>query len=1108
MGPCANLAKARATATRTDLQRDEHLVIAANKAGRLQRSASTRIDDDADRIKLLGIDITHEECPNGNNRLAGTWEKVQKTAAMARRRYAQACPDLAVTAMGMNQNLLPALKHRVMATLPTPAWVQCNVDGHNAMMLLRACGMSVAGTRRNMPRCTDMLPLLQRLPGTGALTLNALMTAEAAAQVPAMLAAEERHMHAVLLSAMTDAHAHGQNGDHRTTDRMLHRVADLGLQLHKAMQGNAAPLAPSEDPTLIAELNQGNAEGRIMCRALNLAEMQQHATLTDAAPLHASTQVHECCAIDQRNADQRSPHVHASEVLGCTAECALCAPGQQVGEMAKGPMYMAALDSTELRVDYRARSANADQRPTINPATAAFAFAQKSAEALLTPHPEHVHNGRTCMPLTDPAMLAHCNFTEAAKGVDGKHPILQKRARASLLSLPTAALRRLVDFKREAETAANITCGTEQGLETSTDASARSGGKQVSAACCELCPPAAAQPNATGSCQDRLRPLRDMRLLLLKARKTTQRDDNAQPDTQPRHLAEADMRKLACALAMSSAVYPKQHRWKPMVHGAGYSSGRSLMLADQPKGGAHCPDTMAEHMMWQHWLRLQNAQPTTTADEQLDPIILTAVQSLRDLREATGKHHENVIRDGMAPVALLALLQAMGCNAVTAQSTAVRITRQLADNGNSVERVHGDKVIQMLRRSGTLVDRTDGHGTVRGAAHCDLCGELAICSPLTTTELSAPVTIDLCQRATEAAQHRHTSAATSKSAATAHNTDGVQLCMLCMAPHVAQTAAEREHEKTALASQQNRALPSLRRQHSANSTTWRRMQRADEDPNAVVKQRCSADAVATTVWNMVRQLETTGHMQERTAATTDQGDPAPTNPRKRQCTTTSALTPITPTGTGDGPPPIPNATADPRRGTMNPPRRAPFPGATMAQRNQATTPTANAVDTEQAQPVTTMATANCNNHSAATSCGTLPAGDTTDDDVLPSMHAPAPIAMVYTTQSTPAMAPLGTVNNIAADAGRLRGKQNRVTPVTPTGQTTTPTVAVETTMATSCATARASHIVRVIHGSTTANARLGMPTCVIAACAEGHNHFVQLLDGRVRDWEADTNRAL
>ena len=102
--------------------------------------------------------------------------------------------------MGMRQNLLQALKHRVMATLPTPAWMQCNIDGHSAMMLLRACGMSIAGTRINMPRHTDMLLLPQRLLGTGALTLNALMTAEAAAQVPAMLAAEERHMRAMLRS--------------------------------------------------------------------------------------------------------------------------------------------------------------------------------------------------------------------------------------------------------------------------------------------------------------------------------------------------------------------------------------------------------------------------------------------------------------------------------------------------------------------------------------------------------------------------------------------------------------------------------------------------------------------------------------------------------------------------------------------------------------------------------------------------------------------------------------------------------------------------------------------------------------------------------------------
>ena len=100
---------------------------------------------------------------------------------------------------------------------------------------------------------------------------------------------------------------------HVTTDMMLHRVADQGLQLHKAMQGSAAPLTPSEDATLIDDLNQSNADGRIMCRAPKLAKMQQHAILTDGAPLHASTDVHECYTVDQRNADQRSQHVHASK---------------------------------------------------------------------------------------------------------------------------------------------------------------------------------------------------------------------------------------------------------------------------------------------------------------------------------------------------------------------------------------------------------------------------------------------------------------------------------------------------------------------------------------------------------------------------------------------------------------------------------------------------------------------------------------------------------------------------------------------------------------------------------------------------------------------------
>ena len=119
-----------------------------------------------------------------------------------------------------------------------------------------------------------------------------------------------------------------------------------------------------------------------------------------------------------------------------------------------------------------------------------------------------------------------------------------------------------------------------------------------------------------------------------------------------------------------------------------------------------------------------------------------------------------------------------------------------------------------------------------------------------------------------------------------------------------------------------------------------------------------------------------------------------------------------------------------------------------------------------------------------------------------------------------------TTNNVAADAGRLQpvmrnasakrarftktqgwkgglrlngaSAKNRVTSLSLTGQITAPTDAVETTMATSCTTALASHIVRIIHESATPNARLGMLTSVIAAaCAKGLNHFVRKSDDAV-----------
>ena len=162
IGPAANLSEARTTATDGTLLQQERPVTAVDANGRLQRKPATRINDDEDTIRLLGIEVTYAEHPGGQHRHCRTWKKLQQTGAIARRCFTASNSDLTVTTMGLNQCVTPALKTRAVATLPTPSWVQKCIDSPNSEMLMRSAGVGQQSTATEMQRHTDMLMLARR----------------------------------------------------------------------------------------------------------------------------------------------------------------------------------------------------------------------------------------------------------------------------------------------------------------------------------------------------------------------------------------------------------------------------------------------------------------------------------------------------------------------------------------------------------------------------------------------------------------------------------------------------------------------------------------------------------------------------------------------------------------------------------------------------------------------------------------------------------------------------------------------------------------------------------------------------------------------------------
>ena len=221
--------------------------------------------------------------------------------------------------------------------------------------------------------------------------------------------------------------------------------------------------------------------------------------------------------------------MHATEVIGRIAKHGVRGPNQSAGDVAKGPMAFAALRRQDCRVDCRARSPDAHTHAMTRQGTAAFSFAQRSAEVLLTPAHHHAHDGTAKTAPVGRVSAGSAARTTARRAHENGEATITNDAGDGLRSLPLPVLQQMQQLKRMAERSANSAPTDDTTTIVSADASVMEGRQQVAAQHCELHPPTPWKLHHDGPLERRRTAPEQMQQLLVTARSQRAPDDEEEP---------------------------------------------------------------------------------------------------------------------------------------------------------------------------------------------------------------------------------------------------------------------------------------------------------------------------------------------------------------------------------------------------------------------------------------------------------------------------------------------------------------------------------------------------------------------------------------------------
>ena len=161
--------------------------------------------------------------------------------------------------------------------------------------------------------------------------------------------------------------------------------------------------------------------------------------------------------------------------------------------------------------------------------TAAFSFAQRSAEVLLAPAQHHACDGTVKLPLSDASVLGVLHVRWQDVHTENGEVTITNDAGDSLRSLPLPVLQQMQQLKRMAERFTNSVPTDDTMITASTDALVTEGRRQVAAQHCEMHPPALWKLQHDGPLEHRRTALEQMQQLLLTARSHRAPDDEEEP---------------------------------------------------------------------------------------------------------------------------------------------------------------------------------------------------------------------------------------------------------------------------------------------------------------------------------------------------------------------------------------------------------------------------------------------------------------------------------------------------------------------------------------------------------------------------------------------------
>ena len=401
-----NITKTKFVASAGSKMGDKCDVTAAEKDGQLQRASVKRVDTET-TLKVLGVFLAAETSDDYPDRNWRNKEHIKNiVAAFTHKMHRNKQLNVLTAMTAIRQSLYPALKTNAMATQPTTAWIDANVDRLAAQMLMKRLRVTAD------PQ--ELAPLLlqtENLLGVGLQSFESVLAAETVSQVLSMLNETDRLAHRVVKATLQKATltTPKMNG---ILARMLARMKQNHVSVHKTAETSTdgQMSASKRDVDVFQALS---APKHTAYRGLNQKEMadgtvRPHAKTTP----HVVTKNHVHTTITTGTWEKTSFFVHATHNVLQALMYALFEVDTKIGGNAKTQATIVAIDCSKMETVYDAMDQTTREAWGVHAGSRAHNYSVKAQELLLLP----INREEQGMQVSGhPAIIGSVRLTDTAR---------------------------------------------------------------------------------------------------------------------------------------------------------------------------------------------------------------------------------------------------------------------------------------------------------------------------------------------------------------------------------------------------------------------------------------------------------------------------------------------------------------------------------------------------------------------------------------------------------------------------------------------------------------------------------------------------------------------